>query len=99
MLYSEFQELTGTSYPVEYYHEKIEPKYYDYPGNKQEFCRDHLVRKMALLTETLAYSQKRANTPEWTESDQYLWTEAKKLFALYTEKLAKLNQWLGYTQL
>lgn len=99
MLYSEFQELTGTSYPVQHYHEKIEPEYYNYPGNKQEFCRDHLVRKLALLTETLVYAQKRSLKSESSEMDKYLWDQAKQLFALYTEKLVKLNQWLGYTQL
>lgn len=54
MLYSEFTDRTGATIGAEIYHKLVEPPYYDYPGDKDEYCRDWLVRQMALMTETLA---------------------------------------------
>lgn len=97
MLYNEFIELTGaTALPESLYHKSVEPRYYDYPGNKQEFCRDWLVRQLSLITETLVDCQNRSRKPEWTCGDQEVWNASKRMFATYSEKLVKINKFLGY---
>lgn len=98
MLYSEFTDRTGATIGAEIYHKLVEPHYYDYPGDKDEYCRDWLVRQMALMTETLVDCQKRSRKPDWTDNDQLLWDVVKKQFAIYAEKLTKLNIKLGYNQ-
>lgn len=96
MLYSEFIERTAAAINAEVYHESVEPRYYDYPGDKDEFCRDWLVKQMAIMTEILTGCQKRRGK-EMSETDQILWNVTKKQFAVYAQKLVKLNQKLNYT--
>lgn len=38
MLYSEFIERVGRVRTAEEYHSQVEPEYYNFSGNKDEFC-------------------------------------------------------------
>lgn len=97
MLYSEFIDRTSAAINAEVYHESVEPRYYDYPGNKDEFCRDWLAKQMAIMTEILTNCQKRSRNG-LSETDQILWDVTKKQFAVYAKKLVKLNEKLNYSE-
>lgn len=56
MMYSEFTERTGI-YPTMDLYREIEEAYYDFPGNKDEFCKAYKENKDG-LAEKIAY---RAN--------------------------------------
>lgn len=46
MLYSEFIDRVGEARTVEDYHAKVESEYYDFPGNKDEFCLQFIDREL-----------------------------------------------------
>lgn len=82
MLYSEFIERVGNVCTVEYYHAKVEPEYYNFPGNKDEFCLQFIGRELHRVNDE--YMERRkyleqalvANDAEAIE----VWTENTKMW-------------------
>ena len=46
MLYSEFIDRVGLVCTIDDYHAKVEPEYYNFPGNKDEFCLQFIEREL-----------------------------------------------------
>lgn len=100
----EFKELTGSDFDCneasrKYYYECIDPEYNTYPGNKQEYCRDWLVRQLMCMTDVLRDFAKCKHDIEKGSMEEELLNDCKREFALCTFKLNEINVWLGYHQL
>lgn len=80
MLYSEFIDRVGNVCTVEDYHAKVEPEYYDFPGDKDEFCLKFIGRELHRVNDEYMESRKYleralvANDEEQTE----VWKESVK---------------------
>lgn len=95
MLYSEFVDRTGYTLSEERYHKDVEPSYYDYPGNKDEFCRDWLVSQLALLTKNLQHHQRNSHNIKSGSTEEVMWSVSKKVFSIYTKHLSMLVEKLN----
>lgn len=58
MLYSEFIDRVGKVCTVEDYHTKVEPEYYNFPGNKDEFCLQFIGRELRRVIDEYMVSRK-----------------------------------------
>lgn len=82
MLYSEFIDRVGKVRTVEDYHTKVEPEYYNFPGNKDEFCLQFIGRELHRVNDEYMDSRKYleqalvANDEEQIE----VWTENTKMW-------------------
>ena len=84
MLYSEFIDRVGRVRTVEDYRTKVEPEYYNFPGNKDEFCLQFIGRELHRVNdeymESREYLEKAlvANDEEqivvWTQNTK-MWDE------------------------
>lgn len=90
MLYSEFVERTGYAQNADSYHRNVEPSYYNYPGNKDEFCRDWLVETLAQKSENLREFQRKNMSQVMQPETIILWKDLKREYSTYVWHLAKL---------
>ena len=90
MLYSEFVERTGYALNADSYHKEVEPSYYNYPGNKDEFCRDWLVETLVNLGERLREYQRQNSRGDMSSELLILWKRSKRDYATFVAHLAKL---------
>ena len=94
MMYSEFTERTGI-YPTMGLYREIEEAYYDFPGNKDEFCKaykenkDGLAEKIAYLANDSADAKLRAKETKARELEGKI----KKLEVA----LEREQEWKPYT--
>lgn len=95
MLYSEFIERTGASVSAELYHKCVEPNYYDYPGDKDEFCRDWIAEHLVSVADSLRKFQKRRNEIVPGSQDEFLYGLAKTQFKTLTLHLTALVEKLS----
>lgn len=58
MLYSEFVDRVGKVCTVEEYHSIVEPEYYNFPGNKDEFCLKFIERELHRTNDEYLESRK-----------------------------------------
>lgn len=94
MLYSEFIDRVGGICTVKDYHTKVEPEYYNFPGNKDEFCLQFIGRELHRVTYEYMESRKYldqalvANDKEQIE----VWTEKTKMWDEMWHELIKRRQ-------
>lgn len=81
MLYSEFIERVGRVRTEEEYHTKVEPEYYDFPGNKNEFCLQFIGRELHRVNDKYVHRRQcleRALNSGDKEGIE-IWTQSVKL--------------------
>lgn len=82
MLYSEFIDRVGRVRTVEDYHTKVEPEYYNFPGNKDEFCLQFIGRELHRVNDE--YMDKRERLEKALNEGDDVWiaalTEIVKLY-------------------
>ncbi len=73
MLYSEFVDRVGRAYTEEEYHKEIEPEYYAFDGNKDEFCLKiigrELVRANDKCMESCRYLKQAADEKDEAQAE------------------------------
>lgn len=82
MLYSEFIDRVGRVRTVEQYHKEVEPEYYDFPGNKDEFCLKFIGSEMYRVNneyyESLKYLKQAVLAKD--EAQIEFWAESVKMW-------------------
>lgn len=94
MLYSEFIERVGRVRTAEEYHAQVEPEYYDFPGNKDEFCLKFIVDEINHANDEFwksrDYLEKAFVKGDKDEID--MWTDSYKMWAEIWRELMERHQ-------
>lgn len=82
MLYSEFIDRVGRVRTVEDYHTKVEPEYYNFPGNKDEFCLQFIGRELHRVNDEYMECRKYLEQALVANDDEQIevWTENTKMW-------------------
>lgn len=83
MLYSEFINRVGRVCSVEEYRTKVKPEYYNFPGNKDEFCLQFLGRELQRATDEYMESRNYLEQVVLVANDEEqieVWTEDTKMW-------------------
>lgn len=82
MLISEFIERTGYTPSEKFYHNVIEEAYYNFPGNKDEFCLQFIGRELHRVNDEYMECRKYLEQALVANDDEQIevWTENTKMW-------------------